>query len=79
MMRMPTELAIWQVDGWYGMNQADMAELAGRASSDVSVGRLVFSGVLFPVGLVIACNIAQMVDRVFLFLVDVVPGPVVRA
>ncbi|SDE24352.1 hypothetical protein [Streptomyces prasinopilosus] len=61
------------------MNQVEVIELAGRVSSEMSVGSLVFYGILFPVGLVIACNIAQMADRVFLFLVDVVPGPVERA
>ena len=56
-----------------------MMELAGRVSSEMHVGRVVVFGVMFPLGLVIVCNIAQMADRVFLFLADVVPGPVERA
>ncbi|MEU6521359.1 hypothetical protein ABZ892_00575 [Streptomyces sp. NPDC046924] len=61
------------------MNQVDLIELAGRVSSEMHVGSVVFSGIMFPVGLVIACNIAQMADRVFLFLAGVLPGPVERA
>ncbi|PWJ04057.1 hypothetical protein DKG34_29825 [Streptomyces sp. NWU49] len=61
------------------MSQVDMMELAGRVSSEMHVGRVVVFGVMFPLGLVIVCNIAQMADRVFLFLADVVPGPVERA
>ncbi|MGW5974859.1 hypothetical protein [Streptomyces sp. NPDC055186] len=56
-----------------------MIELAERVSSEMHVGKVVLFGIMFPVGLVIACNIAQMADRVFLFLVNVVPGPVERA
>ncbi|MFD5493640.1 hypothetical protein ACFYY3_03505 [Streptomyces sp. NPDC001812] len=61
------------------MNQVDLIELAERVSSEMHVGSVVFSGIIFPVGLVIACNIAQMADRVFLFLAGVLPGPVERA
>jgi hypothetical protein len=61
------------------MNQVDVIELAGRVSSEMDVGRLVVSGILIPLGLVTVFNIAQMADRMFLFLAGVVPGPTGRA
>ncbi|MER7737619.1 hypothetical protein ABTX34_04670 [Streptomyces sp. NPDC096538] len=57
------------------MNQVDMLEIAGRGPTEMSLGGLVFCGVMFPLGLVIAFNVARMGDRVFLFFVNVVPGP----
>lgn len=61
------------------MEQLDMLELAGRVSSDMNLGTLVVCGVMFPLAFIVACNIAHIGDRVFLFLVDVVPGPTERA
>ncbi|MFI2415060.1 hypothetical protein [Streptomyces sp. NPDC018947] len=61
------------------MNQVDVIELAGYVSSEMNVGWLVVSGILFPLGLVTVFNIAQMADRIFLFLAGVVPGPTERA
>lgn len=61
------------------MNQVDVIELAGRVSSDMSVGQLVIWGILFPLGLVTVLNIGQAADRIFLFLAGVLPGPTERA
>ncbi|MGJ3559444.1 hypothetical protein ACR6C2_14690 [Streptomyces sp. INA 01156] len=52
-----------------------MIELAGRVSSEMQVGKVVLFGVMFSVGLVTVFNIAQMTDRIFLFLAGVLPGP----
>lgn len=61
------------------MKQIDMLELAGRGPTEMSLGSLVAWGVVFPLGLIIACNIAHIADRIFYFFAAVVPGPTERA
>lgn len=65
--------------GWYRVKRYETVEIAARVSSEMSVGSLVFYGVLFALGVVIVGNIGQMADRVFLFLTEVVPGPAARS
>ncbi|OCC07316.1 hypothetical protein [Streptomyces sp. PTY087I2] len=60
------------------MNYADIFELAGRGPTEMSVASLVFFGVMFPIGVLIGANIAHSADRLYEFLLVVLPGPVDR-
>jgi hypothetical protein len=60
------------------MNYAEMFELAGRGPTEMSVASLVLFGVMLPIGILIGANIAHSADRVYEFLLAVLPGPVDR-
>ncbi|NEC18118.1 hypothetical protein [Streptomyces parvus] len=55
-----------------------MFELAGRGPTEMSVAALVLFGVMLPIGVLIGANIAYSADRVYEFLLVVLPGPVER-
>ncbi|WP_137233260.1 hypothetical protein [Streptomyces sp. BPSDS2] len=60
------------------MNYADIFVLAGRGPTEMSVAALVLFGVMLPIGVLIGANTTHSADRVYEFLLVVLPGPVER-
>ncbi|MEV3932847.1 hypothetical protein [Streptomyces sp. NPDC049944] len=58
------------------MDHLEVFQLAGRGPQEMSVVGVVIFGLTLPAGILVGANIGHAADRVYDFLLLVLPGPV---